>query len=208
VENVSRELPATKAVGRTLEELSYFRSVSDVVHGSRDIFSADEEDGSVVPDPIETWGLIAAVLGNSKNRAAFQQSFWWHEDLGFRLYLKPAKGDPVVREIKDPETGKVVERRTPSVVLSEKPPSPQAAKAHWSRAKERLLTLKREVDVELKALESVRQLWAAGTPNILNVAVSRAKQNLYVVGSYGAWSGVGHARELASIPRVAVAAHT
>ena len=43
--------------------------------------------------------------------------------------------------------------------------------------------------------------WAAGTPNILNVAVSRAKQNLYVVGSYGAWSGVGHAREVATMPR-------
>jgi superfamily I DNA and/or RNA helicase len=42
--------------------------------------------------------------------------------------------------------------------------------------------------------------WAAGPPNILNVAVSRAKQNFYVVGSRGAWSGVGHARELASMP--------
>lgn len=50
--------------------------------------------------------------------------------------------------------------------------------------------------------------WAAGTPNILNVAVSRAKQNLYVVGSYGAWSGVGHARELASIRRIAAATRT
>ncbi len=38
--------------------------------------------------------------------------------------------------------------------------------------------------------------WAAGEPNILNVAVSRAKQNFYVVGSQGAWSGVGHFREL------------
>ena len=41
--------------------------------------------------------------------------------------------------------------------------------------------------------------WAAGTPNIINVAVSRAKQNLYVVGSYGAWSGVGYAQELAAL---------
>jgi superfamily I DNA and/or RNA helicase len=40
--------------------------------------------------------------------------------------------------------------------------------------------------------------WAAGTPNILNVAVSRAKQDFYVIGSRGAWSGVGHGRELAS----------
>jgi superfamily I DNA and/or RNA helicase len=49
-----------------------------------------------------------------------------------------------------------------------------------------------------KASQNGARVWAAGPPNILNVAVSRAKQNLYVVGSYGAWSGVGHARELSS----------
>lgn len=158
VENVSRELPSAKAVGRTFEELSYFRSVGDLVHGPRDALNADEEDSSVAADPVETWGLITAVLGNSKNRAAFQQSFWWHDDRGFRLYLKAAKGDPVMREIRDPDTGKIVERRTPSVVLLEKPPSPQVAKGNWRRAKERLLALKREIDAELKALEDIRQL--------------------------------------------------
>lgn len=55
-------------------------------------------------------------------------------------------------------TGTTVERRTPSVVLLEKPSSPEAAKGNWRRAKERLLTLKREIDAELKALEGVRQL--------------------------------------------------
>jgi superfamily I DNA and/or RNA helicase len=49
-----------------------------------------------------------------------------------------------------------------------------------------------------KASQNGARAWAAGPPNILNVAVSRAKQNLYVVGSYGAWSGVEHARELSS----------
>lgn len=44
--------------------------------------------------------------------------------------------------------------------------------------------------------------WAGREPNILNVAVSRAKQNFYVVGSFGAWAGVGHFGELArSLPR-------
>ena len=175
VENVSRELPAIKAVGRPLEELSYFRSVSDLVHGPRDAASADEEDGSVVPDPVDTWGLVAAVLGNRKNRAAFQQSFWWHDDRGFRLYLKAAKGDPVVREIKDPNTGKIVERRTPSVVLSEKPPSPEAAKGNWRRAKEKFLTLKREIDAELKALEGVRQLCLRHAETRRNLADSEAE---------------------------------
>ena len=52
------------------------------------------------------------------------------------------------------------------------------------------------------ATQHLARSWAASTPNILNVAVSRAKQNLYVVGSYGAWSAVGHARELATMPCV------
>ncbi len=157
VENVSRELPAIKAVGRPVEELSYFKSVSDLVHNPRGS-STDDEEGGSAPDPLETWGLIAAVLGNAKNRAAFQRSFWWDDDLGFRLYLKAAKGDSVVREIKDPITGKIVERRTPLVVLSEKPPSPSAASENWQRAREKLFSLKREIDAELKALEGVRQL--------------------------------------------------
>lgn len=33
--------------------------------------------------------------------------------------------------------------------------------------------------------------WAASPPNIINVAVSRAKQNLYVVGSEQAWGAAG-----------------
>jgi AAA domain len=156
VENVSRELPATDAVGRTLEELNYFRSISDVVHRIADAHDVDEDD-NVEFDSIETWGLFAAVLGNAKNRAAFQGSFWWHRDLGFRHYLKAAKGDSVVREIADPDTGNI-RRCTPSVVLLEKPPTPQAAKENWRKARAGLLALKREIDGELKALEGVRQL--------------------------------------------------
>ena len=156
VENVSKELPAARAIGRTKDELSYFKSISDLVHGLRE--AADDDDGETTADPVETWGLIAAVLGNAKNRAAFQQSFWWHDDCGFRLYLKAAKGDSVVRDIKDPDTGKIIERRTPSVVLNEKPPSPQGAKANWRKARAALVALKREIDAEFKALEDVRQL--------------------------------------------------
>jgi len=40
--------------------------------------------------------------------------------------------------------------------------------------------------------------WAGAQPNILNVAVTRAKENLYVIGARRAWSGVGHFKVLAS----------
>jgi superfamily I DNA and/or RNA helicase len=48
-----------------------------------------------------------------------------------------------------------------------------------------------------KAQNGARE-WAAGTPNILNVAVSRAKQNLYVVGSRKVWSSVGFVSDMSS----------
>ena len=35
----------------------------------------------------ETWGLIAAVLGNAGNRNRFRQTFWWDEDVGLSTYL-------------------------------------------------------------------------------------------------------------------------
>lgn len=44
--------------------------------------------------------------------------------------------------------------------------------------------------------------WAGGTPNLLNVAVSRAKRRLYVIGSHSAWKGAGVFRHLAAaLPR-------
>lgn len=45
--------------------------------------------------------------------------------------------------------------------------------------------------------------WAAATPNLLNVAVTRAKDRLYVIGDHGAWAQEGHAHHLAEgLPRV------
>ncbi|MBX3516444.1 MAG: hypothetical protein KF815_05830 [Rhodospirillales bacterium] len=157
VENISKELPAAKAIGRTTDEINYFKSVSDLLHAPGKAVDADGEDEKVATEPTETWGLIAAVLGNAQNRAAFQQSFWWHENCGFRLYLKAAKGDSVVREIRDPDTGCIIERTTPSVVRNENPPSPQYAKSLWRRARNRLIALRNEIAAELKTLEAVRQ---------------------------------------------------
>src|SRR5262249_6195986 len=94
----------------------------------------------------------------AKNRAAFQQSFWWHDDRSFRLYLRAAKGDAVVREIKHPMTRRVIERQTPSVVLAERPPaSPMAAKAEWQDARPRRRSRKGQLDAEVKSLEEARQ---------------------------------------------------
>lgn len=155
VENVSRELPSVEAVGRPRDEMAYFRSIGDLLHGpkareDRDLFGVTDADS------VETWGLIAAVLGNAGNRFAFTQDFWWHEDRGFRTYLKAAKGDDVVREIRDEETGKIIERLTPAVVTAERPPSPAAAAGNWRAARKRFTELHAEVERDLATLEAVR----------------------------------------------------
>jgi superfamily I DNA and/or RNA helicase len=50
--------------------------------------------------------------------------------------------------------------------------------------------------------------WAAHPPNLLNVAVSRAKHRLYVIGSHQAWSNVGVFRTLArNLPRTGTISH-
>jgi superfamily I DNA and/or RNA helicase len=45
--------------------------------------------------------------------------------------------------------------------------------------------------------------WAGGAPNLLNVAMTRAKRRLYVVGSHKAWKNAGYFQFLAtSLPVV------
>lgn len=146
VENVSKELPALKAVGR---ELRYFKTVSDRLLSKR-------ADDGTLSDGEPTWGLIAAVLGNALNRSAFQQAIWWDDDRSLRLYLKAAKGDSVVREIKD-GAGNIIHRAVPAIIEAESPPSPEEARRNWQKTRARFTTLHAEVEGELRALESVRQ---------------------------------------------------
>lgn len=70
VENVSRELPGIKAIADDATELRYFKTVSD------ELLKTD------------TWGLIAAVLGNSTNRKNFKDQFWFNKETGLQSYLQ------------------------------------------------------------------------------------------------------------------------
>ena len=98
VENVSRELPAATAIGRDAEAFAYFRTVAKQLQGGPDAAEPDEgEANGIAPEPVESWGMIAAVLGNRRNLAAFQQAFWWDGERSFRLYLKAAKAGLVRR---------------------------------------------------------------------------------------------------------------
>ncbi|MBH2799554.1 DEAD/DEAH box helicase [Serratia ureilytica] len=156
VENVSKELPLKEANGRH-EQIAYFRSISDLIANPKRA-GYFEAEGDTPSDPIETWGLIAAALGKSSNRGAFQQSFWWNEDGGFLTYLKAARGINVMREIKDERTGAIIDRVMPSVVVNERPSTNEAdALAAWRKARTVFLKLKETVDAEIANIEEIRR---------------------------------------------------
>lgn len=138
VENVSAELPGLKAVADDAQGLRYLKTLSDALNQS------------------ETWGLIAAVLGNTQNRSRFKQTFWWDDDNGLNSYLSAASG--LVREVEttDPNTGRTV-RRTPKIVETERPPSTrEQALGRWNAARERFLSALEESRRQQKWLESLR----------------------------------------------------
>ncbi|WP_430436944.1 AAA domain-containing protein [Oceanibaculum nanhaiense] len=156
VENVSKELPLKEANGRNAE-MAYFRSVSDLIANPKRA-GYFEVENDVNTASIETWGLIAAVLGNARNRGAFQQGFWWNEDGGFLTYLKAARGMNVLREIKDERTGEVIRHEIPSVVIKERPATNEAdAAAAWRRSRSDFLKKKKAVEAELTAIEGMRR---------------------------------------------------
>ncbi len=156
VENVSKELPLKEANGRH-EQIAYFRSISDLIANPKRV-GYFEAEADIPSDPVETWGLIAAALGKSSNRGAFQQGFWWNEDGGFLTYLKAARGINVMREIKDERTGEIIDRVMPSVVVNERPSTNEAdALAAWRKARTVFLKLKETVEAEIASIEEMRR---------------------------------------------------
>jgi putative SOS response-associated peptidase YedK len=95
VENVSAELPAITSIADDVSQLRYFKTVSDSLHQR------------------ETWGLIAAVLGNAQNRGRFKQLFWWDDEKGLSSYLRMAAGLLPMGEVAELPN---------SILLAEEPP--------------------------------------------------------------------------------------
>lgn len=141
VENISRELPMANALAADAPNLKYFKTVSDNVAGGSD-----------------TWGLIAAVLGNSSNRYAFKDAFWGNEDRGLRTYLSEASGSPQFIEIRDPKSGAVVGQRKPEVVARERPPtSREAALKQWKSAQKAFKKIQSEAATHRGLIDVARR---------------------------------------------------
>ncbi len=98
VENVSLEIPAKRAVAeKYLSEVDYFADFA-----TRLLSGPKGKDAK--QNPSEAWGLVAARLGNKKNRAKFVSKFWYADkelpeprtraEDGFQSYLQKVKAKP------------------------------------------------------------------------------------------------------------------
>lgn len=138
VENVSAELPMESAVAGDAG-LRYFKTLSDNLLG----------DG--------TWGAIAAVLGNAKNRARFYSKFWWDKDFGLMTYLMNATGTPRLFERHD-EDGHLIESRLPRIVSDEHGPrNRQEAMTRWAEARKKFSAALKRSETMAKSAEGLRQ---------------------------------------------------
>jgi hypothetical protein len=189
VENVSAELPTLKSVADDVPGLRYFHTLSDALQS------------------VPTWGLVAAVLGNKKNRRDFKKIFWDHDDHGLAAYLASAMGNSQAVEFEDP-VSKERGTRLPKIVSHEKAPrNPDEARLQWGLARKRFLeSLDRSRKI-LAQREHVRNL--LGSLPRLEEELRREKETLARMeaaerGSRSAWDAA-QTRELTARQELAEA---
>jgi hypothetical protein len=156
VENVSAELPSVGAVDPGMEGLRYFQSLSDELAGK------------------ETWGLVAAVLGNGANRGRFMKLFWWDKDVGMATYLASAAGTPQMVEVVDERTGERVERPPRIVTEEDAPKTPARALDAWKKARRRFQKALAASRDALAVLEGARRVMATLPSLERDAAAARA----------------------------------
>lgn len=151
VENISREIPASKAMASDLNPPArYFQSISDAVAAGKGVI----EDGA-------TWGLAAAVLGNAANRSAFIQSFYWHKKRGMALYLKAVLGGDFPEDDEEDEEESDEQKILDSITIEKPPRSEIEALERWRAARRDFVAKLKNAEVLQKqaqeACEAVTQ---------------------------------------------------
>lgn len=139
VENVSMELPHSKAVDGDYGDFGYFKPLADTLLGD------------------DAWGLAAAVMGNAKNLAVFIKTFWWDEDVCMRKYLAHASGTPQTFNIID-ENQKIVGTRLPKIISEAAAPrSKEQALSRWYSVKKEFQSIYNSAVEKINALEKARR---------------------------------------------------
>jgi hypothetical protein len=181
VENVSAELPSLKRIAEDAGDLRYLSTLSDALGQG------------------ETWGLIAAVLGNMANRSRFKQTFWWNEEVGLSGYLAEAAGTPQLVEELDLETGEP-KTRPPRIVHAEAPPhNHEEALRRWRQARQTFRAALEKSRGNLRKLDRVREL-AASLPSLAReeaaaTAVAAAARNAETFAQAAAETARAHRAE-------------
>ena len=164
VENVSAELPGIDAVASDAFPGGYFKTVSDAMLGRN------------------TWGMIAAVLGNASNRSKFRQTFWWDDDRGMSRYLQHACGtQSFITE--ENESGEKI-KRPPVIISAEMPPADKdEALKRWRAARRNFKKAEMAAQRVLKLAQRAAELpeMIAGIESTLpqlKLEISQATNNL------------------------------
>ncbi len=164
VENISCELPTLKAVADHADELHYFRLLSDKLLNCN------------------SWGLIAAALGNNKNCSQFKQAFWWDKEVNLKDYLTYINKDGKLKksvEIIDQSDSTKNKKRYSKIILQSDPPRSHAqAVERWQQARaqfqKRLARVRKEL-VELEAIHQLFQSVEALSPEALDLSALEAE---------------------------------
>ncbi|MBL8546466.1 MAG: ATP-binding protein [Hyphomonadaceae bacterium] len=169
VENVSEALPK-RGAAEFAASFEYFSAISDNV--ARGLDTEEKKHGLRRADPAKTtWGLAAAVLGNSSNRYTFSQCAWKDFDFGLRSYLLELSGLPQRIEVKDPDTGRIVERRAPRLVeLVNAAP----ARPSWAKARQAFKATRAELQQRLSQLAAGRAAVGASEARAGQLDAARA----------------------------------
>lgn len=129
VENISRELPLADAIDESAN-LNYFKPLSD----------------SLLNEDDDSWGLIATVLGNAKNKAKFVDKVWWNKDTSFQSYFEYISGALIYDE--DDEGNEII----PSIVEYGSPPKNiHEALDNWQLTKS-------QFEESLKKVKAIRNM--------------------------------------------------
>lgn len=138
VENISKDIPGIDAVANDFDEpLRYFSTVANYVF-------ANKEERKKAYLPNLCWGMAAAVLGNSSNKNAFVNDFWWDKAYGMRAYLA--------------SVGKTRDEDSPQIAaLEQAPTSHQQALDHWQQTRAAFTAQKQKVADKITQLETLRE---------------------------------------------------
>jgi hypothetical protein len=140
VENVSRELPQRSQIAADLTALNYFKTVSDALSGSIG----------------ETWGLIAAVLGNSANRSAYINKAWWDDETGLRKYFLSITGQIDLQPDENDET------HIPRVVSECDPPSNATdAGQRWDATRRKFVAMLKKSEAAIESAQHAYDCYQA-----------------------------------------------